>query len=194
MAMTSRKERLCWLVAAGWMGATYATLSVARTLTDFLRDRHLLTGSIGLLGLALVAALANNLRKFPPGPREVAVLVLAALVIASFLPVLTGPEEALHFVQYGFLGGVVLAALKERRGNGGTLLWLGRSWRPAPWAVLLTVAAGWADEGIQAVLPNRYYDLRDVAFNGVAGLLVVVVAEGRVWARKRDGRPRPEGA
>ena len=38
---------------------------------------------------------------------------------------------------------------------------------------LFVAAAGWIDEGIQALLPSRFYDLRDVAFNAAAGLMAL---------------------
>jgi hypothetical protein len=57
---------------------------------------------------------------------------------------------------------------------------------PALAAVLATTAAGWLDEGIQAVLPNRYYDHRDVVFNGAAAAAAVAALAARGWARRRD--------
>ena len=44
---------------------------------------------------------------------------------------------------------------------------------PAPTAVLVNGVAGWGDEGIQALLPSRVYELRDVALNFGGGVLVV---------------------
>jgi hypothetical protein len=44
---------------------------------------------------------------------------------------------------------------------------------PSVTAVIVTVAAGWIDEGLQGLLPNRFYDLRDVGLNGLAGMLAV---------------------
>jgi VanZ family protein len=41
-------------------------------------------------------------------------------------------------------------------------------------ALVFVAAAGWIDEGIQALLPSRYYDLRDVAFNAAAGALALL--------------------
>ena len=41
-------------------------------------------------------------------------------------------------------------------------------------AMVITGILGWLDEGIQAFLPNRYYDLRDVAFNAAAGVLSLI--------------------
>jgi hypothetical protein len=36
---------------------------------------------------------------------------------------------------------------------------------------VLTATAGWLDEGIQYLLPNRWYDLADVALNAASGAL-----------------------
>ena len=48
---------------------------------------------------------------------------------------------------------------------------------------------GWLDEGIQALLPNRVYDLRDVFFNSVAAGLVIGARWGldqvRRWTQGR---------
>ena len=48
--------------------------------------------------------------------------------------------------------------------------------------------AGWGDELIQYFLPNRVYDLRDVAFNAEAAALVVAFLAARRLARRRDAR------
>ena len=60
---------------------------------------------------------------------------------------------------------------------------------PALVAVLLTAAFGWIDEGIQALLPSRVYDLRDVAFNAIAGLMTVTAMVALTWAEQRDAGP-----
>ena len=56
---------------------------------------------------------------------------------------------------------------------------------------MLSVAAtpllGWLDEGIQAILPHRYY-LRDVGFNALAGLMAVVACVVLGWARGAAGQ------
>ena len=44
-------------------------------------------------------------------------------------------------------------------------------------ALLIAATAGWIDELIQAVLPDRVYDLRDVAINAVAALLALAADE-----------------
>jgi VanZ family protein len=57
-------------------------------------------------------------------------------------------------------------------------------------SALFTLAAGWIDEGIQGLLPTRFYDLRDVAFNAAAGVLALVALS---FLRERTvGPDRPE--
>ena len=54
----------------------------------------------------------------------------------------------------------------------------------------MTGLAGWIDEGIQEILPNRFYDLRDVAMNAAGGALAVF----SIWildlARRADEGPQ----
>ena len=58
---------------------------------------------------------------------------------------------------------------------------------PAALAVAVTALFGWLDEGIQAILPNRVYDIRDVGFNVLAGLIAIAaslaVSRTRRWIR-----------
>ena len=57
---------------------------------------------------------------------------------------------------------------------------------PMTTAVVLTGIVGWVDEAIQAVLPNRVYDLRDVAFNLVAASISVASIRLVEWARRSE--------
>ena len=52
-------------------------------------------------------------------------------------------------------------------------------------AILVTALLGWFDEGIQALLPNRVYDVRDIGFNTLAGLLAVAASLVLARARRR---------
>jgi VanZ family protein len=54
--------------------------------------------------------------------------------------------------------------------------------------VVVTALLGWLDEGIQAVLPNRVYDIRDVGVNALAGLLAIAASLVLEWARGRGSR------
>jgi VanZ family protein len=56
---------------------------------------------------------------------------------------------------------------------------------PAALAVATTAVVGWIDEGIQALLPSRVYDLRDVGVNALAGLMAIIATLALTWARRR---------
>ena len=67
-----------------------------------------------------------------------------------------------------------------------------------PWIYWLdflsSAALGWTDEGIQAFLPNRVYDLRDVGFNALAGAMAVAATVVLRWASMRvRGEAAPPG-
>jgi VanZ family protein len=90
------------------------------------------------------------------------------------------------------VGGLYFAAFQERRRRlPGRVL--RHPAAPAVAAILLTVAAGWIDEGIQHLLPSRYYDLRDVGFNAAAGALAVAGMAVRSWARGGSAPTRDAG-
>lgn len=192
----SRRERNLWGLTLGVLLLIYSTLGVVRPLTEALRDRGLLIPGLGLLAAALLGALGRLWWRQPPGPREAGTLGAIALAYGALFFFLHTPEEAMHFVQYGLVAALAHAALRERRRSAGR----GGSFpdedpvppTPSPWpavgAFLFTVTAGWLDEGIQWILPSRYYDLRDVGLNAAAAALAVAAVAGREWARGRDER------
>jgi len=46
-------------------------------------------------------------------------------------------------------------------------------------------ALGWIDEGVQAILPNRFFDPIDLGFNTAAALGAVMSVMALRWARAR---------
>ena len=74
------------------------------------------------------------------------------------------PIERIHLIEYGGLGWLAYRALRHRFA-GVDLLWL---------AALTTLNIGFVDELIQGALPGRFYDAKDVAVNGLSGLLAVL--------------------
>ncbi|HEX2254681.1 MAG TPA: VanZ family protein [Thermoanaerobaculia bacterium] len=173
-----RRERLYWLAGVTVVVLTWATLKWARVVSNGLRDQGLLTATMAAIFVLAAALVVGFVVRQRPRAAELAVLAAFGVVyLAAILPLMGRPEEALHFVQYGLVGGLFYCALAERR-------------RPAVAALgafLLTVAAGWIDEGIQHLLPERVYDLRDVGFNAAAGALAIaaVATRRRVRARAR---------
>ncbi len=183
--MTPREKRL-WILAALWLLLIYSTLYFVRGPIEYLRDRNLLRGTVAVVFAGVALAVFFAVRRRRPGLREWTVLLVAAALYLAALWWLDQPEERLHLLEYGLLAGLVYSALLERHGLAGreppprAPLWI------AAVAVGLTLVAGWLDEGIQHLLPNRVYDLRDVGLNAVAGLLAVATMQVAAAARRSD--------
>jgi hypothetical protein len=186
MLPSRRRERPYAAAGIALVLLTWSTLYWARMVSDWLRDRGWLMATMtAIFALAAGAVLVLVVRARPRGGELAILTAFAAGYAAAVVPLLRRPEEALHFVQYGLVGGLFYAALAERRRRlPGSVMALPAA--PAVAAILLTAAAGWVDEGIQHLLPNRYYDLRDVAFNASAGALAVGGMAARSWARGRS--------
>lgn len=167
----SQRERVLWIRAGGTLLAIYASLYFVRDVVVWLRERNLLRVSVAAIFVAVALALVWRLARRGPGRWEWgAALAIGIVYLAAFLAV-ERTEERVHFIEYGAIGYLTHAALLERaRAAKGPAR---PGWGPAVAAVALTSAAGWGDEGIQAVLPNRVYELGDVGLNAVAGVLAV---------------------
>ena len=144
----------------------YSTLAVARRISNALRDANLLRVSVAVaFALSLVVLVVFVIRS--PSlrrPRVVLSLLGLAGVYALVVWPMDSPEEKLHFLEYGVVAVLAFFAAPVK--------WVGGS--RYVFAALFTGAAGWLDEGIQALLPSRYYDLRDVGFNALAGGMALV--------------------
>jgi hypothetical protein len=187
----TRRERSLWVAAASFTSAIYLSVGSVRAITGFLRDHDLLRAAVaaGFVGAAL--AVGAWLARARAGGREWAVAALVAAAYAALFPLALAPEERIHLLEYGLLGGLLYGALAERRraeegaaggGSGGS-----GAFATAWTAFVLVLAAGWIDEGIQDLHPDRYYDLRDVGFNAAAGGLVIAALA--TLARLRERRP-----
>jgi hypothetical protein len=148
-------QRLYRWALAGWLLVIYSTLGVVRGIVDALRASGFLVIAVsGMFAAAFVAGGLHVSRRPAHRLRTLAILTITALVYAAILASIHSPEERAHLFEYGVVALLAYGAF-------------GRY----PAALLFTVAAGWLDEGIQALLPTRHYDLRDVGFNALAGAL-----------------------
>jgi len=191
---TSSREKRLWLSALLCQLAIYASLNYVRAPTEWLRERNLLRLTIGFFFLLAIAWIAVWLWRRRPAPRELVIVAGFALVYLYVLLSLDRVEERAHFLEYGLVGGLVYAALRERYAN---VLREGNEPRgplrfPALTALVITGLLGWGDEGIQYLLPGRVYELRDVGMNVAAGLLIIAAMASLRWARSRAGRAAPE--
>ena len=164
---TSRRERRLWLWTLAVLAAIYSTLGPARTLVDALRERNLLRVSFALVLILLVGGFAWRLVKRRPSWSEVGVALGVAFVyLVAFLR-MSSPEERTHLIEYGIVAALIHQALLERVRNGGRIP------MPAALTVAATAILGTLDETIQAMIPSRVFDVRDIFFNALAGFMVI---------------------
>jgi hypothetical protein len=179
---TSKRERRLWLWAMAVMVAIYSTLGLARTLAGALRNEGLLGASF-LLGLVLlVAAVVTQGLRMRLRGAELGVALGVLGVYLLLLLRMTIPEERTHLIEYTAVALLIYEALMERASHGR------RVPAPALLAVALTALLGLLDEGIQGLLPNRVYDIRDVGFNALAGGMAVGASLALAWARRRRNK------
>lgn len=153
----------------------YSTLGAVRRITEPLREANLLRLTVGAVFLVVVGAVVVALVSSGAfrRPRLWFAATVAFAAYAAVIWPMESPEEKLHFVEYGLVGLGAFFAAPLRLSE------LGRF----SFASLFTAAAGLADEGIQALLPNRYADWRDVGFNALAGVMALGALALFRWGR-----------
>ena len=165
---TSKREQRLWFWVLIVMVAIYSTLGPAQTLVAALRERNLLRASFALLVFLIAAAVVAQWAKKRPSWPEIGVALGVALAYWMVFLRMDNPAERTHLIEYGVVAALIHQALLERVRND----------RPVPVPATLTVAItallGLLDEGIQAVLPSRFFDWNDVFFNAFAGFMVIV--------------------
>ena len=182
----SKRERRLWGWVLAILVAIYSTVGLAGTLVQVLREQNLLGVAFALAFLCVIAAVVGITLHRGAKAEEVWV-VLGVAAVYGMIVVRMGvdPIERTHLFEYGLLAVLIYEALVERKGNGGEV--------PAPGvlAVLLTALLGWADEGIQALIPNRTYDVRDAGVNALAGFVATTASATLARLRRwRDSRRR----
>ena len=183
---TSSRERRLWLWTLAVVAAIYSTLGLARTLAGVLRTHGLLEALFMLSFLLVGAVIVAYGLKTRPGGLEIGVaLGVAAVYILVFVRMAT-PEERTHLIEYGVLSIFIYEALKERASQGR------RVPVPALLAVLAASLIGLVDENIQAFLPNRAYDERDLLFNVLAAVMAVAASMALTRARRWRFRKQPD--
>jgi hypothetical protein len=160
------RQSLRRILTLAYLLCIYATLAVVRPLAEQLRSAGMLRWSVLLLFAGCIVAAAAWRYKESDRKRitiRTLLLILLAL-IALFLPGL--PEERIHFLTYGLLGWMICWSMEPCRPIS-VRFWLT--------ALLFVWLAGGIDELIQWQLPSRVFDLRDIVFNGTAGMLGIAL-------------------
>ncbi len=157
-----------------YLGAMFALLPVLPAVVRWSDARlgrwaTLLPATAGAAAVAalLLVRLARSRRPFPLP--HLALLGLAAGAWASWRWLVSSPVGAVHLPEYG-----VLAVLASRALGGAA---------PAPLAGGLAAAGiGLLDEAVQHFVPQRVFDLWDVALNAAAAALGALALAWWRWA------------
>ncbi len=180
---TSNRERRLWLWALAVVVAIYSTLGLAATLANALRDRGLIDDFFVFSFLLVLATILTQGLKVRPRGLEIGIaLGIVAAYLMVFVRMAIPVEERTHLIEYGVVAIFIYEALAERASQER------RVPVPALLAILITTLIGILDECIQAFLPNRVFDPRDILFNFLAGVMAVIASVALGWARQRGGR------
>jgi hypothetical protein len=169
----SARERRLWLAVVAAVALLLAALYPLQFVLDALRARNLLRLTIaGLFLVCAVAVLLALARRRAP-LRTFLVVALAGAIYAGIALAMEVPQERLHLVEYGALALLARAAIAA---SAAVRAWRERVTNVDVWSLGLVTLIGWLDEAVQGALPNRQYDLRDVAFNALAAALALAAA------------------
>lgn len=171
-APPSEPEWRSWLYVAVWSLVIFFTIPFARAFREAVADRIGLeffvyaTVLIALVGGAV--AFANLRKRHLPTSAYVWLFGVTATFITYAYYLRDIPEEAIHVAEYGALGFLVFRALVHRIHDYSIYVV----------ATLVVGIIGMVDEYIQWAVPSRFFDLRDIRTNLVAGALAQVAIAG----------------
>ena len=182
---SSDRERRLWAWTLAVVVAIYSTLGLAATLAGTLREQGLIGAVFVLCFLLVLATIVTQGLKTRPGGVEICVaLGVAAAYLMVFVRMTIPVTERTHLIEYGVVAVFIYEALTERASQGRSVP------VPALLAVLATSLIGVLDECIQAILPSRFFDPRDILFNFLAGVMAIVASAALRWARLWTRRHR----
>jgi len=171
-------NRMAWLWVFLCAAGIMATVPVARGVQRLVyktAGREFFTYSVLFVvasGLAAVVFYFIFKLKIKNISQYFWILICAGLY--SYLTIhIQSPEEAVHFIEYGLLSYCLFNAL---------------SYRVHDWTIYLTTVLcvllfGTADEFFQWLIPQRYWDFRDVGFNTLGGAIFQLA----MWKGIRPG-------
>lgn len=173
----STREKKFWLWASLVLIAIYSSIVVALPISEFLRDRELIDAAFGAAFFLVIITVIMLGISTKPRKVEIGVLVGIIAVYTMVFLRMAIPEERTHLIEYGVFAVLIHEALKERNAPTIEILRIGIM------AIMITAFFGSIDECIQAFVPQRVFDLRDIGFNALAGVLAVSAKTALTWVR-----------
>ena len=162
-----------WLAVAVWITVIFAAIPFVRTLREAFAVRwpvELLAFAVMTIVAAAAAVTLVVSQRYRHSIRwaDVAWLSgIAAVLIVWTRSLMGQPEEAVHFLEYGVLGVLLYRALRLHIPDPGIFVA----------GALLGIIVGTVDEILQWLVPDRFWDFRDLVLNGGASVLVQIA----VW-------------
>lgn len=157
-----------WSAFALAFAFVISTLDLAFEISLFLRARGFLWSTVKIL-LATATASLVYLLVYGAGitdwRRYARALPALALFVAAMVWVRRSPSERFHFIEYGAL---YLLALRALSIDFAAL-------EAYALAFVATTCAGWVDELMQGLSPQRYFDVGDIRMNAVAALCAALL-------------------
>ena len=160
----ARDQRLkAWLFVVLWVFCIYSTLYIVRPICEFLKTNMSfpLVINIGLFILLFGSIFLFIKNTVIQKKSTYALIFLLVLIYLAGFMILEIPEEKIHFIEYGVLAFLVFRAVSIDY----------KGFKAYGLAFVITSLLGWGDEGIQYLLPNRYYQLKDVLLNSMSGAM-----------------------
>ena len=169
------KKGLTWAFFIGWSLLIFVVVPLTpvaiKWLGPYLQMRLLVFGSMGVILAATVIALVYLARISPRRIQANLFWMFGILLVYAYFCFfeVKADQEALHFLEYGFLGLLAFRALSHDV-RDVTIY--------ASAVVMVTIVAS-IDEVIQWLTPGRYFDLHDVKFDALSAILAqVAIAKG----------------
>lgn len=164
-----------WLALLAWAGVIFCAIPFARRAQYWLASHWgveiLRWFAIAVIVVAAAIAAVYLWRRLSGQPWRNVAWLAATVGIFVYLSLekMKTPGEAIHFLEYGFLGLLAFRAMSHYLRDG--LIYI--------CAFLLCTLVGTADEILQWLTPGRYWDVRDIGHNAVAaGLAQLTLARG----------------
>jgi len=159
-----------WLVVVLWIAVIYTTIPVVRRLREAFVARwpaELIGYGVMVVVVVVTVAAIFGLRHRRPRLDPADALWLLGIAATTLLwtrHLMGQPEETVHFLEYGLLGVLLYRALRARIPDATVFVA----------AALAGIFVGSVDEIIQWLVPDRYWDYRDILLNGGASVLVQI--------------------
>ena len=169
------QQWIAWLVVCIWSLMIFLTIPFARPVVEIVSERWdravflYVVLSVVLITFAIV--LRHVIRNWSIRLTQLLWLIVTASIFVIYAIQLSkkSPEETIHFILYGALSVLVFQALAIKRHCVTTFFA----------AAVICGLVGMIDEVIQWLVPQRYWDLRDVWINFFAAAIIqVAIAKG----------------